>query len=184
MGQIKKLKALWPNLEARAKIRKVFKVHFIFRCCKIGKKKWGQSFVNIWLPSLFFVNFTATKDEKYFIYCFFGGNETKKWFWNFLTFKDSNIADNADGYFRKLADCIIEIEITVFQNFALICQLVTKNQAFEIASEMRRLSISATFFRQSLKQAEDSFIAWSLNFIFEVMEDHIKPELNPNPYIR
>ena len=116
---------------------------------------------------------------------FFGKFKTpKKFFWNYLTFKDSNIADNADGYFRKLADCIIEIEITVFQNFALICQLLTKNQAFEIASEMRRLAISATFFRQSLKQAEDSFIAWSLNFIFEVMEDHIKPELNPNPYIR
>ena len=39
MGQIKKLKALWPNLEARAKVRKVFKVHFIFRCSKIGQKK-------------------------------------------------------------------------------------------------------------------------------------------------
>ena len=42
------------------------KVLLIFRCSKIGKKKWGQSYVNKWLPSLFCANFTATKDEKYF----------------------------------------------------------------------------------------------------------------------
>ena len=87
-------------------------------------------------------------------------------------------------FFRKLSDCIVEIEITVFQNFAVIGQLLTKDQTYEIAAEMRRLAICATYFRQNLRHAEDTFVAWSLNLIFEVMEDHIKPELNENPYLR
>ena len=37
-----------------------------FVAVKLAKKNWGQSFVNKWLPSLFFANFTAMKDEKYF----------------------------------------------------------------------------------------------------------------------
>ena len=33
-----------------------------FAAVKLVKKKWGHK----WLPSLFFANFTAAKDEKYF----------------------------------------------------------------------------------------------------------------------
>ena len=44
------------------------KVLFIFRCSKIGKKSEGNHFTYKWLPSLFFANFTAAKDEKYFTY--------------------------------------------------------------------------------------------------------------------
>ena len=64
MKKIKQRKNISKSPTLYSKVEST-KVLSIFCCSKIGKKKWGQSFVNIWLPSLFFANFTATKDEKY-----------------------------------------------------------------------------------------------------------------------
>ena len=73
------------------------KVLFIFCCSKIGKKKWGQSYVNKWLPSLFFANFTATKDEKYFSniqsqFLYFRQCLLSKTFANGLRVRNGNVA--------------------------------------------------------------------------------------------
>ena len=87
-------------------------------------------------------------------------------------------------FFRKLSDSLMEIATLVYQNFDLIRQLKSEKEAFEIATHMRKLLMAIRFFYKHLDQQKDLFVAWSMNFIFQVMEDHILPDLNENPYLR
>ena len=89
-----------PNKPAQQKERKKCKFFPFFLptlktlkylWSKIGKKKWGQSFVNIWLPSLFFANFTAMKDEKYFSFKHFYKDSTLEVYTIYYNYKQAKM---------------------------------------------------------------------------------------------
>ena len=88
-------------------------------------------------------------------------------------------------FFRKLADCLIEIVIAVFYNFSSIRRFLDQKEAFEVATQMRKITLITTNLYLSLHQHKESFISWALGFIFEVMEDHLETnQEKQNPYNR
>ena len=79
----------------------------------------------------------------------------------------------------------------MYQNFDLIRQLKTEKEAHETAIEAKKLSMAAKYIYRNLDEEKDSVVAWSLNLIFQVIEDEILsvilcdfPDLNVNPYQR
>ena len=48
-------------------------------------------------------------------------------------------------FFRKFSDSLIEIAILAYQNFDLIRQLKSEQEAFEIATCMRKLSMASRY---------------------------------------
>ena len=64
-------------------------------------------------------------------------------------------------FFRKFSDSLIEIAILAYQNFDLIRQLKPEQEAFEIATCMRKLSMASRNLYKWVKILfQDFFTRW------------------------